>query len=78
MLQLASFPGHFSCCCLLYLFSLDAIPLKRKRLAFDLWGETVTLANEMEAGGIPERVHISDETYLRVKDATGGWLGQVA
>ena len=36
-------------------------------LAFDIWGRTVDVANWMESEGVPDRVHVSQETYLRAR-----------
>eukprot|EP00750_Incisomonas_marina_P029877 INCI7237.4.p1 GENE.INCI7237.4~~INCI7237.4.p1 ORF type:complete len:1560 (-),score=263.66 INCI7237.4:601-5280(-) len=36
-----------------------------KKLNFDLWGETVEMANRMEEDGVPERIHVSEPVYLR-------------
>eukprot|EP00941_MAST-03F_sp_MAST-3F-sp1_P000726 g726.t1 len=41
--------------------------LGTKRLAFDIWGLDVELANEYEAGGVPKRVNVSEPTYQRAK-----------
>ena len=39
-----------------------------RRFKFDVWSHDVTLANMMESSGRPGRVHISNDTYLLVKD----------
>ena len=35
----------------------------RRRLAFDLWGDTVNIASRMESFGVPNRIVLSDEAY---------------
>lgn len=35
----------------------------RRRLAFDLWGDTVNVASRMEAFGVPGRVVLSEEAF---------------
>ncbi|KAG2375198.1 hypothetical protein C9374_010202 [Naegleria lovaniensis] len=38
------------------------------KFAYDLWGETVTLASKMESTGIPGRIQVTRQTYERVYD----------
>ena len=40
----------------------------RRRIAFDVWGDTVNVASRLEAQGLPNRVHISRETWHLVRD----------
>jgi len=39
-----------------------------KKLAFDVWGDTVNVAHSMERAGVPGKVNISKRTYELVKD----------
>jgi adenylate cyclase len=39
-----------------------------RRLAYDIWGETVNFASRMESSGAPDCINISDRTHARVKD----------
>ena len=36
-----------------------------KKSQFDIWGETVDVANFMESSGVAQRVHVSHSTWLR-------------
>lgn len=37
-----------------------------KKVAYDLWGESVEIANAMESTGVPGKVHISEDTAKHV------------
>lgn len=39
-----------------------------KKFTFDLWGDTVNLANRLESHGIPGRIHLSRETHEIIKN----------
>ena len=38
------------------------------RFNIDVWGETVTLAHQMEAQGLPDRIHVTDSTVEQMTD----------
>ena len=42
-----------------------------KKYAYDIWGDTVNVANRMETSGEVGKVNISQATYDLVKDAPG-------
>ena len=42
--------------------------LGKKRFAYDIWGDTVNVANRMESAGQIGKVNISDKTYAIIKD----------
>jgi class 3 adenylate cyclase len=39
-----------------------------RRLAFDLWGDTVNVASRLQETGPPGRVHVSEATWLLIRD----------
>ena len=41
----------------------------RRRLLFDLWGDTVNLAARMESSGMPGRIHVSASTHELLGDS---------
>jgi len=48
--------------------SVIAGVIGRKRLSFDIWGDTVNTASRMESTGSPGQINISGYTYELVKD----------
>jgi adenylate cyclase len=48
--------------------SLVAGVIGKKRLAYDIWGETVNLASRMETHSAPGKINISAVTYEKVKN----------
>jgi PAS domain S-box-containing protein len=40
----------------------------RRKLAYDLWGDTVNIARHMEATGEPQRIQVTSELYENLKD----------
>ncbi len=39
-----------------------------QKFAFDVWGQTVNFSSRVEANGAANRIHLSADTYSRVKD----------
>eukprot|EP01062_Namystynia_karyoxenos_P066608 TRINITY_DN60517_c0_g1_i1.p1 TRINITY_DN60517_c0_g1~~TRINITY_DN60517_c0_g1_i1.p1 ORF type:complete len:2287 (+),score=694.22 TRINITY_DN60517_c0_g1_i1:128-6988(+) len=39
-----------------------------KKVAYDLWGDTVAIAEQMESGGVPDRVHCSPTTKQAIEE----------
>jgi class 3 adenylate cyclase/CheY-like chemotaxis protein len=40
----------------------------RHRFIYDVWGDTVNTASRMESHGLPNRVHLSAATHLRIRE----------
>ncbi|MGQ1788271.1 MULTISPECIES: adenylate/guanylate cyclase domain-containing protein [unclassified Saccharicrinis] len=40
----------------------------RKKLSFDIWGDTVNIASRMESSGVAGKINVSGVTYQLVKD----------
>ena len=40
----------------------------RHRFIYDVWGDTVNTASRMESHGLPNRVHLSAATHLRIRN----------
>ena len=39
-----------------------------KKFSYDLWGDAVNIASRMESHGIVNRIQVSEDTYLRLKE----------
>lgn len=39
-----------------------------KKFSYDLWGDAVNIASRMESHGMVNRIQVSEETYLQLKD----------
>jgi len=48
--------------------SVVAGVIGRKKFIYDLWGDTVNTASRMESHGVPGRVHVTEATYLHLRD----------
>jgi class 3 adenylate cyclase len=44
----------------------------RRKIAFDIWGDTVNLASRLESQGVAGRVHVSDATWRELEGRFAG------
>jgi adenylate cyclase len=49
----------------------------RRRILFDLWGDTVNTAARMESSGLPDRIHLAASTRSRLPEELGLEMRQV-
>jgi guanylate cyclase len=42
--------------------------IERKKISFNVWGDTVNTASRMQSHGVPGQIQISDATYQLIKD----------
>jgi adenylate cyclase len=40
----------------------------RTKFSYDLWGDTVNTADRMQAYGVPDRIQVTENVYLRLRD----------
>jgi PAS domain S-box-containing protein len=48
--------------------SVIAGVIGKKKFTYDLWGDTVNIANRMESHGIPGKIQVTEATYQRLQD----------
>jgi PAS domain S-box-containing protein len=48
--------------------SVIAGVIGKKKFTYDLWGDTVNIANRMESHGIPGKIQVTESTYQCLKD----------
>jgi guanylate cyclase len=49
----------------------------RRRILFDLWGDTVNTAARMESSGLPDRIHVAASTRSRLAEELGLEMRQI-
>jgi guanylate cyclase len=42
--------------------------IERKKISYNVWGDTVNTASRMQSHGVPGQIQVSESTYELIKD----------